>query len=72
MGLEDAATCGARAKQTADWLVSMQDDDGGLLPHQDASGRRFGEKYGNLDFYGSVAPWCFNAVYQRGAEPTRA
>ena len=72
VGLKDQATYGARATQVADWLVSMQDGDGGLLTHQDAAGKRFGEKYGNINFYGSVALWYFNAVYQRGAEPARA
>ena len=55
--------------RNADFFVSMQDDDGGLWTHQDESGQRFGEKYGNINFYGAVALWFFNAVYERGAEP---
>jgi hypothetical protein len=59
-----------RARRVADWIVSMQDRDGGLWTHQDASGRRFGQKYGNINFYGSMALWFFNAVYERGVEPS--
>jgi len=44
---------------------------GGLWTHQDAAGRRFGQKYGNINFYGSVALWYFNGVYVRGVEPGR-
>jgi hypothetical protein len=72
VGMKDAATYEARARGVADWLCSMQDDDGGFWTHQDATGRRFGEKYGNINFYGSVALWYFNAVYERGVEPARA
>lgn len=71
VGMNDAATYAARARRVADWLVSMQDDDGGFWTHADASGRRFGQKYGNINFYGSMALWHFDAVYERGSEPTR-
>ncbi len=69
VGMKDRAAYEARARKVADWICSMQDDDGGLWTHQDASGRRFGEKYGNINFYGSVSLWYFNAVYERGSEP---
>ncbi len=70
VGMKDARVYGDRARQVADFIVAMQDDDGGLWTHQDAAGRRFGEKYGNINFYGSVSLWYFNAVYERGGEPT--
>ncbi|MCA9523635.1 MAG: hypothetical protein KC609_21815 [Myxococcales bacterium] len=54
-----------RAKAVADWLVSMQDDDGSFYTHQAPDGRRFGEKYGNINFYGSVALWTYNAAVVR-------
>ncbi len=66
--MKDKNTYEPRARQVADWLVSMQDQDGGLWTHQDASRKRFGQKYGNINFYGSMALWYFNAVYVRGAE----
>ena len=69
VGMKDAETYAPRARRVADWLVSMQDEDGGLWTHQDASAKRFGQKYGNINFYGSMALWYFNAVYVRGAEP---
>jgi hypothetical protein len=69
VGMNDKATYEPRARRVADWIVSMQDGDGGLWTHQDASGKRFGQKYGNINFYGSVGLWYFNAVYERGAEP---
>lgn len=70
VALRDEAVYGERARQVADWLASMQDGDGGFLTHQDPGGRRFGEKYGNINFYGSMALWHYNAVYVRGTEPT--
>ena len=72
VGMKDASVYGARARAVADLIVAMQDDDGGLWTHQDAGGKRFGEKYGNINFYGSVSLWYFNAVYERGHEPARS
>jgi hypothetical protein len=53
------------AKRTANFVVSMQDEDGGFWTHQDESGKRFGEKYGNINFYGSTGLWYYNWVMER-------
>lgn len=53
------------ARRTADWIVSMQDETGAFWTHQDRQGRRFGEMYGNINFYGSTALWYYNWVMQR-------
>lgn len=71
VGMNDTAIYGERARRTADWIVSMQDESGALWPHQDSQGRRFGEKYGNINFYGAIGLWWFNAFVERGVEPSR-
>ncbi|HEX7965374.1 MAG TPA: prenyltransferase/squalene oxidase repeat-containing protein [Gammaproteobacteria bacterium] len=71
VGMNDAAYAD-RAHSTADWIVSMQDEDGGFLPHQDPAGKKYGKKYGNVNFYGCMALWHFNSVYVRKTEPSRA
>ncbi|MCA9666923.1 MAG: hypothetical protein KC503_15095 [Myxococcales bacterium] len=59
------------AKATADWIVSMQDDAGGFWTHQNSDGERFGEMYGNVNFYGSTALWYYNwAVVRQRLHPT--
>jgi hypothetical protein len=68
-GMNDASTYAGRAGTTADWIVSMQDGDGGFLTHEAGDGRKFGKKYGNINFYASTALWYYNSVYVRGAEP---
>lgn len=70
VGMNDPKTYGERASETADWLVSMQDDDGGFFVHQDPRLNRFGGKYGNINYYGSTGLWYYNAIYIRGKEPT--
>jgi hypothetical protein len=55
-----------RADAIAEWLISMQDEGGGFWTHMDASGRRFGEKYGNINFYASMSLWYYNQVLVRG------
>ena len=55
LGMNESRTYGERMRSSADWIVSMQDTDGGFWPHMDALGRRFGEKYGNVNYYASMA-----------------
>jgi hypothetical protein len=60
----------AEATRTADWIVSMQDDDGGFWTHQSPDGERFGEKYGNINFYGATALWYYDwAVVRKALQP---
>ena len=40
-------------------------------PTPTAGGRRFGQKYGNINFYGSLSLWSYSARRLRGAEPQR-
>lgn len=62
---------GDDAQAVADWLVSMQDDDGSFWTHQDKNGKRFGEKYGNINFYGATALWYYNwAAIRKQVTPT--
>ena len=70
--LDDWARYGERADATARWIVSMQDEDGAFFTHQDAAGKRFGQKYGNINFYGSLALWHYSARRLRSSEPHRA
>jgi hypothetical protein len=53
--LDDWTRYGERTDATARWILSMQDEDGSFWTHQAASGRRFGQKYGNINYYGSLA-----------------
>ncbi len=72
VGMNDASTYAGRAQVVADWIVSMQDDKGGFWTHQRRNGERFGQMYGNINFYGATSLWYYNHVYVRGAEPTRS
>ena len=70
VGMKDANVYGIRARQ----VRGLHRLDAGrrrwLWTHQDAAGKRFGEKYGNINFYGSVSLWYFNSIYERGQEPS--
>lgn len=69
--MNDIDRYGARATKVADWVISMQDEGGGFITHQAPDGERFGEKYGNINFYASTALWYYNAYYVRGKVPER-
>jgi hypothetical protein len=69
--MNDLPTYRARAQTVAEWILSMQDEDGGFFTHEDAAGRKFGQKYGNINFYASMALWHHNAIAVRGREPWR-
>jgi len=64
VGLRDYAQ---EAEKTARWIVSMQDEDGSFWTHQSLDGQRFGEKYGNINFYAATGLWYYNWAYVRGA-----
>ena len=72
VAMNDQETYGEKARAVAEWIVSMQDEDGGFWTHQSEDGARFGQKYGNINFYASTALWLHNAIYVRGREPRRA
>jgi hypothetical protein len=60
IALDDWNRYGERADAAARWILSVQDDDGSFWTHQDRSGRRFGEKYGNINYYGSLSLWLYS------------
>lgn len=70
VGLGHPDHYGSAARKTADWIVSMQDRDGGFFAHQRPDGSRFGGKFGNINFYASTALWIYNARWVRGSEST--
>ena len=43
----------------ANWIRAMQDGDGGFLTHEAPDGRRYGQKYGNINFYATTALWTY-------------
>ena len=71
VGMNDVDTYGEQSQKVADWIISMQDEDGGFITHQGIDGIKFGEKYGNINFYASTALWYYNSIYIRGKEPVR-
>lgn len=71
VALDDWPRYGERAENTARWLVAMQDDDGGFFTHEDGHGRRYGQKFGNINYYASVALWTYSWRRLRGTEPRR-
>jgi hypothetical protein len=71
VGMDDAQRYSVSARTAADWIISMQDQDGGFFAHQRPDGSRFGDKFGNINFYASTALWMYNARNVRGNEPSR-
>jgi hypothetical protein len=67
VGMNEPHTYGERRRTIADWIVSMQDTDGGFWTHMDAGGRRFGEKYGNINYYASMALQAYVSRLEREA-----
>lgn len=59
VGMNDPLTYGDRAQETANWILAMQDNDGGFLTHEAPDGRRYGQKYGNINFYATSALWSY-------------
>ncbi len=67
------AYCGLRnerfrepARVVADWIVSMQDKDGGFFNFRRPDGRPLPLKSGNVNFYATMALWIYNEVYENG------
>ncbi len=54
------------ARVTADWIVSMQDADGGFFNFRQPDGRPLPLKSGNVNFYAVMALWLYNEVYEKG------
>jgi hypothetical protein len=72
VGMNEPYTYRDRMRTTADWIVSMQDTDGGFWTHMDADGRRFGEKYGNINYYASMALRAYVSQYPLLSAPAPA
>ncbi len=53
----------AKAKDVADWILTMQDDEGGFSNFRDADGAVRALQSGNVNFYASMALWLYNEVY---------
>jgi hypothetical protein len=58
---------GSEAKQTADWILSVQDEKGGFHNFQKPDGTTLPLQSGNVNFYASMALWLYNEVYGNGA-----
>ncbi len=54
------------AQQVADYLVSVQDRDGGFYNFKKPDGSFLELKSGNVNFYASMALWAYNEVYGDG------
>ncbi len=61
-GLRDGRYAEAAAC-TADWLVTIQDENGGFFNFQKPDGSFLDLQSGNVNFYISMALWIFNEVY---------
>jgi hypothetical protein len=55
-----------KARRVADWILTVQDDKGGLSNFQNPDGSMRSLQSGNVNFYGSMALWLFNEVYNQG------
>ncbi len=64
-GLHDEA-CKKPARRVADWIFSMQDKKGGFSNFRTPDGTSRRLQSGNVNFYGSIALWLFNEVYNSG------
>jgi len=57
----------AEAKQTADWILSVQDEKGGFYNFQRPDGTTLPLQSGNVNFYASMALWLYNEVYEESS-----
>lgn len=55
-----------RARQTAEWIVSVQDSDGGFANFQRPDGSFLPLQSGNVNYYACIALWLFGEVYGGG------
>jgi hypothetical protein len=56
----------AKAKGVADWILSVQNSEGGFNNFQNPDGSVRPLQSGNVNFYASMALWLFNEVYNHG------
>lgn len=64
-GLHDEAFR-APARRVADWILTMQDKYGGFSNFCAPDGTVQPLQSGNVNFYGSMALWLFNEIYNSG------
>jgi hypothetical protein len=55
-----------KAKSTADWILTMQDERGGFSNFRNPDGSLRPLQSGNVNFYASLSLWLFNEVYNDG------
>ncbi len=56
----------AKAREIADWILTLQDERGGFSNFQNPDGSMRRLQSGNVNFYASMALWLFNEVYNNG------
>lgn len=66
VGMNDPRRYATQAQETVGWILTMQDKDGGFWAHQSPDGRRYGEKYGNVNFYATTALWYYYTRFMQG------
>jgi hypothetical protein len=64
-GLNDEAYR-TKARNVADWILSVQDEKGGFSNFVDPDGSPRALQSGNVNFYASMALWLFNEIYNDG------
>ena len=64
-GMNDAAYR-SKAQSVADWILTVQDEQGGFSNFQNADGSKRPLQSGNVNFYASMALWLFNEIYRDG------
>jgi hypothetical protein len=55
-----------KARAVADWILSVQDSEGGFSNFQNPDGSMRPLQSGNVNFYASMGLWLFNEVYNAG------
>lgn len=55
-----------KARRVAEWILSVQDQEGGFINFQNPDGSRRPLQSGNVNFYACMALWLFNEVYNGG------
>jgi hypothetical protein len=64
-GMNDAAYR-SKAQSVADWILTVQDAQGGFSNFQNPDGTMRPLQSGNVNFYAAMALWLFNEVYNNG------
>ncbi len=55
-----------KAQSVADWILTVQDAEGGFSNFQNPDGTVRALQSGNVNFYAAMALWLFNEVYNNG------